>query len=473
MTHLKTVLALTVASLAPLLGLGLDLQQRGLVWDLLWHVTGESEPIPQLLGASQYIATYTRTTPQLSSPVPIQHLPENPFGVNTFLQLESIPEKRERQLRLASEAGIGWIRQEFPWEDIEIHGRGDFMDRRNDYTGDGLPDEISAWEKYDNIVGLAQQYNIQMIVRLSTPPRWAQPANTTPQGPPSDPQDFVNFALAVAQRYQGRVSHYQIWNEPNLYPEWGEQQINPQGYADLLCRTYRALKAFDPSLVILTAPIGPTIDLSGRDAYDLLYLQRLYDFGISECYDILSAQAYGLFSGPTDRRMRSTTMNFARPQWLRDIMLANGDAEKPIWISEAGWNPVAGMDYLLGYETFGTVTMQEAADYVPLAYQRALSEWPWMGVMTYWFLKRPDDSEKNQSWYYFRLLENDFTPTPIYDNFKQTTQAGEWRSWRSQEANWEHQARERVPQVLGLGIALAMSVYILAKAVLERFWEAH
>jgi hypothetical protein len=265
------------------------------------------------------------------------------------------------------------------------------------------------------------------------------------------------------------VLYYQIWNEPNLYPEWGEQSVNPAAYADMLCRTYAALKAIDPNIVILTAPIGPTIDLSGRDAFDLLYLQRLYDFGIAGCYDVLSAQAYGLFSGPTDRRMRAGWVSFARPQWLRDIMVANGEAEKPIWISEAGWNPVPNDPAILGRETYGVVTMEEAAAWIPLAYQRALSEWPWVGVINYWFLKRPDDSEKNQSWYYFRLLENDFTPTPLYDSFKTTIAAGEWREWRSDPRyNWQTGARARLPQVLVGALAIAMTAYVLGRALLDR-----
>ena len=52
--------------------------------------------------------------------------------------------------------------------------------------------------------------------------------------------------MAVAERYQGRIHYYQIWNEPNIYPEWGEQTVNPEAYTELLCRTYAALKAVDP-----------------------------------------------------------------------------------------------------------------------------------------------------------------------------------------------------------------------------------
>jgi hypothetical protein len=36
-----------------------------------------------------------------------------------------------------------------------------------------------------------------------------------------------------------------------------------------------------------------------------------------------------------------------------------------------------------------------------------------------WFFKRPSDAEKNQSWYYFRMLEPDFTPTPLWESMKQ------------------------------------------------------
>jgi hypothetical protein len=469
--RLFTLFALALASLGAFLALWLDLTQRGLAWQVLWNVTGETEPAAQLLGGAQYAANLTRAPLHTADSVPVQHIPENPFGVNTFLQLEVFPEKRERQLRLVQEAGFGWLRQEFPWEDIEIHGRGDFMDRRNvEAVG-----EISAWDKYDNIVDLTEAHNLEMIVRLSSPPKWSQPPNWTADGPPADLQDFVNFAVAVAERYKGRLHYYQIWNEPNLYPEWGEQSINPSGYVELLCRTHDALKAVDPNIVILSAAIGPTVDLSGRDAYDLLYLQRLYDFGFGRCFDILSAQGYGLFSGPTDRRMRQTTMNFGRVRWLRDLMVANGDAHKPIWMSEAGWNPVptaAEAPNIYGRETYGMVTMQQAADWVPLAYQRALSEWDWLGTISYWYLKRPDDSEKGLSWYYFRLVEHDFTPTPIYDSFKRTIQSEEWRGWRSEEANWETQARARLPQVLGAGLALFMGLYVLGRAVLERLWGA-
>jgi hypothetical protein len=64
---------------------------------------------------------------------------------------------------------------------------------------------------------------------------------------------------------------------------------------------------------------------------------------------------------------------------------------------------------------FGRVTEEQQARYTVEAYDRLQKEWPWVQVANYWFLKRPSDLEKDQSWYYFRLLEPDFSPLPVYD----------------------------------------------------------
>ena len=66
-------------------------------------------------------------------------------------------------------AGFHWIRQEFPWEDIEVHGKGDFQDRRTEPYR-------SAWDKYDHIVTWRRPTGLELIVRLSNPPAWSRAA---------------------------------------------------------------------------------------------------------------------------------------------------------------------------------------------------------------------------------------------------------------------------------------------------------
>ena len=406
--------------------LGLDLKNHGAVWNGLWNITGEETPLAQVRGFVEYLGNFLRPPLQLNSITPIDHTDVTPYGVNTFLQQEVEPEKRERQLQMIAAAGFGMIRQQFPWEDIEISGRGDFVDRRNDLNGDGTPDEIDAWVKYDNIVDLAEKYHIQIQARLDNPPKWSN-AKAGGFGPPDDYQDFVNYAVAVAERNKGRIRYYQVWNEPNANGEWGDNQpVNPEQYTDLLCQTYKALKAVDPTIVVISGPLSPTVSLTDRNLNDFIFLQRMYTAGASPCFDVMSAQGYGFFSGPTDRRMRPQTLTFARNLYIRDIMVANGDSHKPIWISEAAWNaqPEDPSVVTSQYGAFGIVTPEEAARYMPLGYQRAQQEWPWIGNISYWFFKRAADYEKNQAFYYFRMVEPDFTPLPVYDSMKQfiTTQ---------------------------------------------------
>jgi len=374
--------------------------------DSLYNLTGEEGWKGQAAGMVHWGITAVRPQPQLAADASPSS-PPSPFGMNTFLQQEVEPEKRERTLQLLNEANFGFIRQEFTWEDIEVHGKDDFIDRRND------PNGVDAWAKYDNIVQLAAGNEIEIIARLSNPPSWTRALTDTigTNAPPDDFNDYGDFAAAVASRYADDIRYFQLWNEPNGNEEWGKQDVNPEAYTELLCIGYERIKAVNPDAVVLLGALTPTVAINGRNLNELIYLQRLYDAGAGDCFDVLSAQGYGLWSGATDQRLRSNVVNYPRHLFLRDMMVRNGDAHKPIWISEMGWNSVP--DSIPA--NFGRVTQEQQAKYGVEAYQRAQAEWPWMGVMNYWFLKRAGDSEENQSWYYFRIMEPDFTPLPAYD----------------------------------------------------------
>ncbi len=374
----------------------------------LYELTGEEEWPGKLAGIVHWLNTAVRPAPHLA-PNQITQSDISPFGMNTFLQWEVEPEKRERSLQMISDAGFRWIRQEFTWEDIEIHGKGDFEDRRHlDTVG-----AVDAWAKYDNIVDLAEQNDIEIIARLSNPPSWTRALPDEDAGslaPPDDFNDFGDFAAAVAERYKGRVTYFQLWNEPNGNDEWGLGNVDPEAYTQLLCIGYRAIKAVNPDAVVLAGALTPTIAMNGRNMNDLIFLQRMYNAGAADCFDVMSAQGYGLWSGATDQRLRPTVINYPHHLFIRDVMVRNGDAHKPIWISEMGWNTAPeGIP-----ADFGRVTEAQQARYGVEAYQRAQAEWPWLGVVNYWFFKRPADWEKDQSWYYFRLLEPDFTPLPAF-----------------------------------------------------------
>lgn len=379
---------------------------------LLASWTGEEDLKEQIKGtlALAYLKL-SQPAPKTEPLTPMPFTGLCPYGVNTFLEQEVEVTKIERSLQMLSQAGFCWIRQEFPWEDIEISAKGDFWDHKWD---------VDAWAKYDRIVSLAAQYNVQIIARLDRPPTWSRKMGNAPgwtMAPPDNYDDFGDYVYAVVSRYRGHIRYYQIWNEPNIYPEWGDQPTDPAAYVNLLQIAYKRAKEADPNCVIIAAALAQTteetpLEFGPRNMSDLLYLEKMYLAGLAGNYDIMGAMVYGLWTGPNDLRTSRDRTNFSRVQLLRQIMVEHGDAAKPIWASEVGWNtqPVTMTEGV----PYGRVSSEQQARYAVEAYQRAAREWPWMGVMNYWFLRRPSDAEANQPWYYFRMLEPDFSPLPVY-----------------------------------------------------------
>ena len=415
-SHLGQFASLAIVVAACLL-FGWQLKQPS-VQARLFYLTGEERLASQLKGLSDLLVDGLRPRLNLAADAPVRYADLNPFGVNVFLNEEVDPAKREQTVQLAAAAGFQWLRQEFPWQDIEIHGKGDTQDRRN-------PPTRSAWDKYDQIVDLAGKYHMELIVRLSTPPAWSRAMTDTVGtfAPPDNYEDFGDFVYQVVSRYRGRIRFYQIWNEPNIYPEWGNYSISPEKYTELLKVGATRARAADPNVVIICGALASTIALQPaapaptNALNDLIFLQRMYDAGAAPYFDIMAMQDYGLWSGPTDRRMQPRVMNYGRPQFVRDLMVSNGDAGKPIWISEMAWNAVPDK---VEDKRFGQVSLEQQAGYEPLAYQRALAEWPWAGVINTWYFKRAGDDwvKQGKPEAYFRLADPDFTLQPVYNSLK-------------------------------------------------------
>lgn len=403
-------------------GLAFLIVQLPPVRSWLWLHTGEEQLLPQVKGFTDLGSDLLRPRPQLAANVPINFTDLSPFGINVFLEQEADPLKRELAVKMAAEAGFTWLRQEFPWEDIEIHGKNDFEDRRH-------APHRSAWEKYDHIVELAEEYEMELTVRLSNPPSWSRTLTDTvgSYAPPDDFQDFADYVHAVVGRYKDRIRYFQLWNEPNIYPEWGTYPISPEAYVDLLKAGAIAARRANPDVVIISAALAATINLQPdthapqlNSLSDVLFLQRMYDAGAAPYFDVMAVQGYGLYSGPTDRRMHPRVINISRHQFIRDLMVQNGDEHKPIWLAEMNWN--AAPDDV--NPTYGRVSSAEQARYLPLVYQRILADdWPWVGVAFTWYLKRATDDWEVQKKpeAYFRLLLPDFTPLPAYESMKAFT----------------------------------------------------
>ncbi|GAC1383840.1 MAG: O-antigen ligase family protein [Herpetosiphon sp.] len=365
-------------------------------------------------------------TPRL----PLAQVPR--AGVNVYnLHLEVTHDDRgnlvngnkvEQTFQMIAEARFHWVRLQFPWEDIEVCGKGNFLDCRHG--------NISTWDKYDYIVQQAASYGLELIVRLDRPPAWArarylqtpevvaQVDNGNPvTGPPDRLEDFGDYVAAVALRYP-QVRYFQIWNEPNLQSEWNYHRQNPAELVQLLQLARSRIHESSPGALILFPSLAPTDGLDKTGVNDLEYLQHFYEAGGRATFDILGAQLYGLGQPPDVHRYvrlgkalsrpLDTRADVSRVVLLREIMVRNGDAAKAVWVTELGWNsapPV--LPQLWGK----AVSEDQKGQYIVGAWNRAEIEWPWMGVMAVWMFRmggvEPDPRDPTQ---FFQLVTFDFKP---------------------------------------------------------------
>ena len=320
-------------------------------------------------------------------------------AVNTQLELERSREDMRRSLRLAKAAGFGWIRQQFAWDAVETSAKGRF-----------------DWQRTDEIVAIAHEEGLKVLARLDLPPAWARPTDSYKTHPPVDVSDYGDFVHAFVERYRGQVRYVQLWNEPNLNEEWGRRPVDPAGYVELLRAGYAAAKRADPAIRVVSGALAQTLepdDPSANGLDDLLYLDRLYLAGAKPYFDVLAANAYGLSRGPDDRSVSPEDANFPRVLLTRDVMLRHGDAGKAVWIAEFGWNALPPQ---WGGEPspWGQVTLDRQARYVVDAYDRAAREWPWIGPMALWLLRKPAADARDPT-PFFALVDEAWRPRPAYD----------------------------------------------------------
>lgn len=264
------------------------------------------------------------------------------------------------ELQLVHQAGFDWVVQVFSWREIA---------RWRD---------LYNWEHPDAVVRGAEYFGLSLVVRLDQHPDWAR-SRPAENGPPDDLEDYGDFVYAVASRYKDRIKGYIIWNEPNLALEWGGEEPDPQAYVEMLKVARARIKEADPQALVVSAGLAPTNHQTAQALDDRIYLQRMYEAGAGAYFDVLGAHAYGFGHSPTDPRGAHQGLNLARVEDLREILVAHGDAAKPVWVTELGWTVAPEED-----QAWQRVSPQEQADYLVGAYERARSEWPWLQLITVW-----------------------------------------------------------------------------------------
>jgi hypothetical protein len=339
-----------------------------------------------------FLSTLILTTSTPASGVPLgpqQHVETiNPkLGIHTRLTDEVEARKIKRTLEMVREMGASWIVEYFPWSYLEpVPG-------------------IYDWTHADLVVNHANRQGLTVIARLGLVPEWARPRDSASSYlSPDRYGDFGDFVYAFVDHFKGRVSYIIIWNEPNLAMEWGFQPISPESYTGLLKIAYQRAKGANPEVEVLAGALAPTLAPPGSEwgMDDLAYLRGMYAAGAGDYFDILAAHAYG-WVYPADDPPDPAVVNFRRTELLHQVMVEHGDADKPIMITEGGWNDHPRWTR--------AVKPAQRIEYTIRAYELA-QEWDWCQAVALWAFRYPWAAQSYLD--YFTFVTPDFEPKPIY-----------------------------------------------------------
>lgn len=319
----------------------------------------------------------------------------NPFGVLSFLAWDhqwnggmyGSREDLEKAVALMREVGVGFVRVDFYWQDIEPR-QGSFV-----------------FDRYDMVVDVVLKNGINILGILHYSADWASSCGAW-NCAPRDNAEFVSYAARVMERYKGRIGYWEIWNEPDSRVYW-EPQDGLKRYVGLLKDVYACAKRIDPDIKIL----------NGGLAGGLSAVNRLYDAGAKGYFDIMNIH---VFEAPVHPGAIKAAAAYARQ--THKVMMRKGDGRKKIWITEIGCPGVPASVKLKNWWAGRNPGERDQALWVKSVYTELLKD-PHV-ERVFWAFFQDTKNHWNDGTDYFGLIRKDFSRKPAYFMFRKL-----YRSW--------------------------------------------
>jgi hypothetical protein len=245
----------------------------------------------------------------------------------------------------------------------------------------------------------------------------ATDGSTTPPDPAAFASDVGAFASQMA--LVGGAAAYEVWNEEDETAFWGAA-VDAGRYAAILKAAYPALKAGDPGAKVLLGP------LTGNN---YSYLSQVYAAGAGGSFDAASVHTDtaclvdppSSFYRENGQVARFTFLGF---RTVHDVMVANGQGDKPIWMTELGWTTATstcGRGMWAGQKPAGVSEAQQAAN-LREAYH-CLAGYPYVQTGLWFTLK--DTSGHGDELDHYGLQRIDSSHKPSWDAFRSVATQGD------------------------------------------------
>jgi polysaccharide biosynthesis protein PslG len=317
------------------------------------------------------------------------------------------PQAKEFVVSDVKQAGFNWVKHQVEWQAVE--------------TAPGVYD----WAELDNIVNMDNPAGLKVLLSVAHAPTFYRSASSGLM--PSDPATFQTLMQTMASRYKGKVQAYELWNEQNLSREAGVGNINPASYLGLLKAGFAGVKAGDSSATAILGALSPTgTTRPGESMDDLEYLTALYALNGGEVrgyFDALAGHLSG-FSNPPDCTPSTPQCSlsgawnetpaffaFYRVGQYHDTMVANGDGNKAVWLTEFGYD--SSEVAVPGYEYSTYISEDAQARYLVQAVQIARTT-PYIGGLMVWNLNYQVAVPQTDEKWGFSVLRSDWSGRPAY-----------------------------------------------------------
>lgn len=296
--------------------------------------------------------------------------------------------------------GAGWVRLYFRWDEAEPGVPGGTCQRREDV--------IQNFERRVNDY-LANGVKVLAVVMYSSPCANNGAGKTVAP----DPARYASFMEYMARRFIGRVSAWEIWNEPDEVAFW-HNAPQPAVYANLLRAAYPAVKRGDPTA---------TVVLGGLTGNNFRFLESLYRNGAKGSFDAVGVHTDTacLIRSPDfyyrEPDGRIGRFSFTGYREVHRTMRENGDGDKTVWMTEMGWSTLTTRCAHPGVtesRPSGVSREQQAAfleqAYACMAADRFLTHAMWFSLR--------DAGTGNAYDQHLGLMTHDGTPKPSFNTFR-------------------------------------------------------
>jgi hypothetical protein len=313
----------------------------------------------------------------------------------------------DADIQTANSLGAKNVRMFLLWKDVEpVRGRFD----------KGLVTRYAEIVRQLTGLGIATDF---VVTRA---PSWETGSQDVTHAP-ANPADFANFISQFASQpgIAGNKVAYELWNEEDA-PEWWGPQPDDKAYAALVKAASPAIKAADPTAIVV---LGPT---TGNN-YD--FIGQLYSDGIAGQTDAVAVHTDNacLTVGPDsiyrEKDGRVGRYAFTAYREVHATMLAHGEGSHPIWMTEFGWNSSqtasGGSACPSGGKPSG-VTADQQAQYITQAFH-CMDNDPYLQVANWFTLN--DDPPQEDFQAHYGLQAAGGAPKPAFNAFKALATGGD------------------------------------------------